>query len=618
MSRFTRRRVLKLGAGAVAGAWLAPRFALAAGRRHGLSLFGDLKYPADFSAFDYVNPHAPKGGRIIFTAPNWGWNQNPLTFNTLNSFVTKGDAPPRMELTFTALMATAADEPDSLYGLVAEEVEVSDDENEIRFFLRDEPRFHDGSPLTAEDVAFSIGVLKEKGHPTTRLPLAEVKDVQAASPKELLVRFSGNQSRGLKLLVAALPIFSKAYHADNDIEASTLTPPLGSGPYKVGQMSAGRFIEYERVSDYWGADLPVSQGFNNFDVIRVEFYRERIAAFEAFKKGAITFRQEFTSKTWATEYNFPALTSGQVIKTVVPGEAQADFQALYFNTRRPQFADATTRRAIGLAFDFEWINANLFYGLYERSSSYFQGSEYAASRPPSPAELALLEPYRAQLPAEVFAEPYVPPRSDGSGRDRKLLGEAARLLKEAGWERQGTRMVRNGVALTAEFLIDDPLWERVFNVYVEALRTIGVAATIRLVDAAQYQLRQNEFDFDLINQRLVLGATPLEVLKPLLTSSAADTPGSNNLAGIKSPVVDALVEQALQAPDRETHRTVLSALDRVLRAGYYGVPEWFKGEHWVAMWDIFGQPERKPAYAFPVESTWWFDAEKAARIGKAG
>jgi microcin C transport system substrate-binding protein len=523
-----------------------------------------------------------------------------------------------MELTFDALMATAADEPDSLYGLVAEEVEVSDDENEIRFFLRDEPRFHDGSPLTAEDVAFSIGVLKEKGHPTTRLPLAEVKEVQAASPKEVLVRFSGNQSRGLKLLVAALPIFSKAYQADNDIEASTLTPPLGSGPYKVGQLSAGRFIEYERVPDYWGAELPVSQGFSNFDVIRVEFYRERIAAFEAFKKGAITFRQEFTSKTWATEYNFPALTSGQVIKTVVPGEAQADFQALYFNTRRPQFADATTRRAIGLAFDFEWINANLFYGLYERSSSYFQGSEYAASGPPSPAELVLLEPYRAQLPAEVFAEPYVPPRSDGSGRDRKLLGEAARLLKEAGWERQGTRMVRDGIALTAEFLIDDPLWERVFNVYVESLRTIGVAATIRLVDAAQYQLRQNEFDFDLINQRLVLGATPLEVLKPLLTSSAADTPGSNNLAGIKSPVVDALVEQALQAPDRETHRTILSALDRVLRAGYYGVPEWFKGEHWVAMWDLFGQPERKPAYAFPVETTWWFDAEKAARIGKAG
>jgi microcin C transport system substrate-binding protein len=618
MSRPTRRTVLKLGAGAAAGAWLAPRFALAAGRSHGLSLFGDLKYPADFSAFDYVNPHAPKGGRIIFTVPNWGWNQNPLTFNTLNSFVNKGDAPPRMELTFDALMATAADEPDSLYGLVAQEVEVSDDENEIRFFLRDEPRFHDGSALTAEDVAFSIGVLKEKGHPTTRLPLAEVKEVQAVSPKEVLVRFSGNQSRGLKLLVAALPIFSKAYHADNDIEASTLTPPLGSGPYKVGQLSAGRFIEYERVPNYWGAELPVSQGFSNFDVIRVEFYRERIAAFEAFKKGAITFRQEFTSKTWATEYNFPALTSGQVIKTVVPGEAQADFQALYFNTRRPQFADATTRRAIGLAFDFEWINANLFYGLYERSSSYFQGSEYAASGAPSPAELALLEPYRAQLPAEVFAEPYVPPRSDGSGRDRKLLGEAARLLKEAGWERQGTRMVRDGVALTAEFLIDDPLWERVFNVYVEALRTIGVAATIRLVDAAQYQLRQNEFDFDLINQRLTLGATPLEGLKSLLTSSAAETPGSNNLAGIKSPVVDALVEQALKAPDRETHRTILSALDRVLRAGYYGVPEWFKGEHWVAMWDLFGQPERKPAYAFPVESTWWFDAEKAALIGKAG
>jgi microcin C transport system substrate-binding protein len=442
--------------------------------------------------------------------------------------------------------------------------------------------------------------------------------VEAVAPREVLVRLSGKQSRGLKLIIATLPIFSNAYHQTNDIAASTLTPPLGSGPYKVGALSAGRFIEYERDPDYWAAALPVSRGFYNFDVIRLEFYRERVTGFEAFKKGEITFRQEFTSKTWATEYGFPAIANGQVVKTIVPGERQADFQALYFNTRRPQFADPLTRRAIGLAFDFEWINANLFYGLYERSYSYFQSSEFEAAGPPSPAELALLEPHRAQLPAEVFGEPFVPPRSDGSGRDRKLLGEAARMLKEAGWERQGNALVRNGVTLTAEFLIDEPLFERVFNVYVEALRTIGVAATIRLVDPAQYQLRQNEFDFDLINQRLTLGATPLEVLKSLLTSTAAETPSSNNLAGVKDPVVDMLVDKALQAPDRETHRTVLTALDRVLRAGSYALPEWFKGEHWVAMWDMFGQPEVKPEFAFPVETTWWFDAEKAARIGKSG
>jgi microcin C transport system substrate-binding protein len=618
MSRFTRRTVLKLGGAAAAGAWLAPGLVRAAERRHGMSLFGDLKYAESFSRFDYVNPDAPKGGRIVIMAPNWVYNQNPQTFNTLNSFVNKGDAPPRMELTFDTLMAAAADEPDSFYGLAAEAVEISDDENEVRFFLREAARFHDGSPITADDVAFTFDALKTKGHPSLRLPLREMSEVRAEGEREVLVRFSGKQSRGLKLLVAALPIFSKAYHADKDIEASTLTPPLGCGAYKVGQMGAGRYIEYERVPDYWAADLPVNHGFNNFDVIRLEFYRERTAGFEAFKKGAITFRQEFTSKTWATEYNFPALASGQVVKTTVPGEMMADFQGLYFNTRRPQFADAATRRAIGLAFDFEWINQNLFYGSYDRSYSYFQSSEFAASGPPSPEELKLLEPFRDQLPAEVFAEPYVPPRSDGSGRDRQRLGEAARLLKETGWERQGSGLMRNGVALKAEFLIDEPTWERVFSVYAESLRALGVQASIRLVDPAQYQLRQNEFDFDLINMRLTLGATPLEALKPLLTSEAADSPGSHNLAGIKTPAIDALVDMALKAPDRDTHRTILSAVDRILRAGYYAVPEWNKGEHWVAMWDMFGQPPKKPEFAFPVETTWWFDAEKAARIGKAG
>jgi microcin C transport system substrate-binding protein len=433
MSRLTRRTVLKIGGAAAAASWLSPVAALAAGRNHGLSLFGDLKYGTGFEHFSYVSPGAPKGGRIVMMAPNWLYNQNPNTFNTLNSFGNKGDAPPRMELTFDALMVAAADEPDSAYGLVAEAVEVADDENEVRFYLRDTARFHDGSALTAEDVAFSFNLLKDRAHPSLRLPLLEMAEVEAVSPREVRVAFTGRQSRGLKLLIAGLPIFSKAYQADKDIEASTLTAPLGSGPYKVGQLGAGRFIEYERVPDYWGADLPVNRGRNNFDVIRVEFFRDRTAGFEAFKKGDVTFRQEFTSKTWATEYNFPALTSGQVLKTTVPGEALADFQGFYFNTRRPQFADAKTRQAISTAFDFEWINANLFYGLYDRSASYFQGSEMAASGPPSPDELGLLEPHRDKLSPEVFGDAYVPPKSDGSGRDRKLLGEAARLLlRQAG------------------------------------------------------------------------------------------------------------------------------------------------------------------------------------------
>jgi microcin C transport system substrate-binding protein len=610
--------MLKLSGGIALGAFIGAGHAAAADRRHGLSLFGELKYGPDFAHFDYVNPAAPKGGRIVMMAPNWNYNQAPLTFNTLNSFVSQGDAPPRMELTFDTLMTAAADEPDSVYGLLAEAAELSEDENELRFFLRAEPRFRDGSPVTAEDIAYSLTLLKQKGHPSIRLPLLNLADATAPSPQEVLVRFTGKQSRGLKLLVAGLPIFSKAYQSANDIEASTLTPPLGSGPYRVGQLAAGRYIEYQRAADYWGADLPVNRGQNNFDVIRIEFYRERTAGFEAFKKGDITLREEFTSKTWATEYNFPALTNGQVIKTVVPGEAQPDFQGFYFNTRRPQLADAKTREALGLAFDFEWINANLFYGSYERSASYFQGSPYAAVDVPSPEELALLEPFHDQLPQEAFGPPYVPPKSDGSGRDRRLLGQAAKLLKDAGWERGANGLSRAGVQLAVEFLVDDPQWERILGVYVESLKAIGVAARIRQVDPAQYQLRQSSYDFDAIAMRLTLGATPLEGLVPLLSSQAADTPGSHNLAGIKSPVVDALVEKAQKAKSRDEHRIVLSALDRVLRAGHYAIPAWHKGEHWIAHWDLFGWPENKPAYAFPIETTWWFDPDKAARLGKAG
>jgi microcin C transport system substrate-binding protein len=618
MIPISRRTVLKLSGAAAAAAWVRPSFAQGSERRHGLSLFGDLKYPPDFTHFGYVEPAAPKGGRLVTLAPNWILNQSPLTFNTLNSFVNKGDAPPRMEMTFDSLLVGAADEPDSYYGLVAEGVEISDDENELRFFLRDTPRFHDGSPLTADDVVFTMQALKEKGHPSLQVPLVNVVSVEAAGPREVVVRLTGKQSRGLRLDIAGLPIFSKAYHADKDIEASTLIPPLGSGPYKVGALSAGNYIEYERVPDYWGADLAVNAGQYNFDVIRIEFFRERTAGFEALKKGLITLREEFTSKSWATEYNLPAIAEGKILKTVVAGEARPDFQGFYLNTRRPQLSDPKTRQAIALAFDFEWINRNLFYGLYERSSSYFQGSPYAATGTPSPEELALLEPHRADLPPEVFGEAYVPPKSDGSGRDRKLLGQASRLLQEAGWQREGNVLVRDGVRLTVEFLVDDPQWERVLGTYIESLGLIGVEASIRQVDPVQYQLRQNTYDFDSIGMRLQLEATPLEGLRTLVTSSSADAPGAHNLAGIKSPAVDALVDKALQAPDRETHRVALSALDRVLRAGHYSVPEWHKGEHWVAHWDMFGRPAAKPDYAFPYESTWWFDLEKAQRLGRAG
>ncbi len=597
--------------------FLPAAFARAGERRHGLSIFGDLAYPPDFTHFKYANPDAPKGGRFIFQVPNWGWNQNPQTFNTMSSFASKGDAPPRMELTFAALMASAADEPDSVYGLVAEAAEVSDDGNEIHFFLRPEARFHDGSPLTARDAAFSLNILKAEGHPSVSLSLKEMVSAEAAGDHELVVRLSGRQSSQLKLTIAGQPIFSADYYAGRDFSTGTMEPPLGSGPYRVGQFEAGRFIEYERVEDYWARDLPVLRGMNNFDVIRVEFFRDRTAGFEAFKKGDVLYREEFTSKVWATEYNFPAIVEGRVTKEEIPSEKRPSLQAWYYNTRRSKFADPRTRQAIGLAFDFEWVNKNLFYEAYSRSASFFEKSPYAAEGLPSAEELELLEPFRDQLAEAVFQEPHVPPVSDGSGRDRTHLREAVRLLGDAGWKRKGSQLVNEaGQPLSVEFLIRSPTFERVLGKYVESLRTIGIDADIRLVDPAQYQARQNEFDYDILGAAFSLGATPMEGLKNFLTSESADVPGSNNFAGIREPVVDALLEKALAAPDRETHRTALRAIDRVLRAGHYITPEWHSDSHRVAAWDMFSRPDSKPDYDFPVETTWWYDSAKAARIGK--
>ena len=615
----SRRRLLQAG-GAAALLPLLGSTAPAqdAAPRHGMSLFGDLKYEPGFSHFDYVDPGAPKGGRIVFTAPNWFFNQNPQTFNTLNGYVTRGDAPPRPELTFDSLMAGAADEPTSLYGLVAETVAVGDEGRELRFTLRDMPRFHDGSPLTAEDVAWSFRTLKDKGHTDLRLPLADMESVEAPDPRTVVVRLSERASRQLPLTIAGLPIFSRAFFADKDFEASTLTPVLGSGPYKIGNFSVGKFLEYQRVSDYWAADLPVNRGAYNFDVIRLEFYRERQASFEAFKKGDITFQEESTSKTWATEYNFPAVEDGRVLKTTFPGEERPKLQAWFFNTRREKFADPRTRRAIGLAFDFEWVNANLFYDSYVRSASPFEGSPFQASGTPDTAEMELLEPLRGEIPEAAFGEAVSPEPSDGSGRDRVRLREAGRLLAEAGWRRDGS-LLRNdaGETLSVEFLISQAVFERVLGKYVDSLRSIGIDASIRNVDSTQAQSRVIDFDFDIVGRAWSLEPMPMEGIRQFFHSSSADVPGSPNLAGIRSPAIDRLVDAVLAARASDTHRTALRALDRVLRASYYTVPNWTLQEHRVAIWDMFGWPDTKPAYAFPFDTTWWFDTERAARIGKA-
>jgi microcin C transport system substrate-binding protein len=625
---FTRRAALRLaGAGAAlaftrgAFAELAIKNYALAGKTglHGLSVFGDLKYPKGFKQFDSIDAGAPKGGRINFQPPNWSYNQSTQTFNTLNSFVLKGDSPPRMEFIFDTLMAGGGDEPDAVYGLLAETVDVSADGNVFTFHLRPEARFHDGSPLTAEDVAFSLMLLREKGHPNISEVIREMVKAEATDPRTAVVTLSGKQNRYTILTIAALPIFSKAYYSARNFEASTLDPPLGSGAYKVGTVNAGRYIEFARVPDYWGKDLPVNVGTSNFDVIRIDFYREREAAFEAFKKGDITFREEFTSITWAQGYNFPAVAGGKVKKSEFPAELKPSLQGWFFNSRRAKFRDPRTRLAIALAFDFEWTNRNLFFGSYQRLASYFEKSDFAASGAPGPAELKLLEPFRADLPPEVFAEPYVPPKSDGSGRDRKLLKQAADLLAAAGWKTMGDTLVDSeGAPLEVEFLIDASVFERVLAPYGENLRRIGVQSTIRQVDPVQYNQRQNDFDYDVIGVALTMSATPLDGLDQFFSSKAADTPGSYNYAGIKEKAVDAILADFANIGSREDLIAHTRAIDRVLRARHYWIENWILPVHRVGHWDIFGWPEKKPDYAFTPETTWWYDKDKAAKIGFGG
>lgn len=612
----SRRAVLAAGTAACLSP-LLPRPLAASGRRHGMSVFGDLKYPAGFAAFDYVNPDAPKGGVLSLVPSSWAFNQNPQTFNSLNTLILRGDAPVGMDMIFDSLMVRALDEPDAMYGLAAEGVEISGDGNTYRFFLRPEARWHDGSELTADDVAFSLTTLKTQGHPIISQTIREMEAADAVSPSEVEVRFTGRQSRDLAFTIASLPIISKTYYETRDFDATTMEPPLGSGPYKVGRFGAGRFIEYERVEDYWAADLPAMRGQHNFRVIRFEFYRDRDVAFEAFKAGQYLFREEFTARTWSTGYDFPAIADGRVTRVTLPDDTPSGAQGWFINTRRAKFADPRVREALICAFDFEWTNRTLFFDLYQRTHSYFQKSDLMAEGLPDEAELALLEPWRGEIPDDTFGEPYSPPVSDGSGQDRRLLRRAAGLLREAGWTvEQGVLKNRDGEVMRIEFLDRDPSFERVVQPYVRNLRLLGIEANSRTVDPAQFQSRMNAFDFDVVPRRYSMSPTPGEAIKQFWTSPSADVPGSNNLSGIRSPAIDALTETVINAKTREEMVTAARALDRVLRAGRYWIPHWYKADHNIACWDIYDRPEQKPTYGLGVLQTWWVDAERARALGR--
>jgi microcin C transport system substrate-binding protein len=582
----------------------------AEGGRHGLSAFGDLKYPADFTHFGWVNPDAPKGGRIATIGTG-----ALTTFDSFNGFILKGDAAQGLELLFDSLMTRATDEPDAVYGLVARSAELAADGKSVTFRLRPEAKFADGSPLTADDVVFTLTTLKEKGHPSYRVLLRDVVEAQTPDPATVRYLFTGTQIRDLPLTVASLPVLSKAYYATRDFEQTSLDPPLGSGPYKLGDFKQGTFVSYRRRPDYWAKDLPVTRGRFNFDEVRYEYYRDRTAALESFKAGAYDLREEFTSRDWATGYDVPAVRQGRIVLLTLPDENPSGAQGFFLNTRRPKLADARVRKALDYAFDFEWTNKNIFYGLYKRTESFFENSEMKATGKPSAAELALLEPFRAQLPAEVFESPYTAPVSDGSGQDRKLLREATRLLSEAGYEVKGGKLAdARGETLSLEFLITDPVSERILLPYVKNLEALGIAASVRRIDPAQYERRVKAFDFDVVTTRYVLRLTPGTEMRNFWSSEAAKTEGSFNLAGISQPAVDALIAKAVEAKSREELLTATRALDRVLRAGHYWVPQWYKAAHNIAYWDKFQRPAQKPRYDRGILDSWWYDADKAAKL----
>jgi microcin C transport system substrate-binding protein len=615
----TRRAALVLGAGAAASLIVWPARAQEGSERHGMSYFGDLKYPAGFKHFDYVNPDAPKGGVFSQVGPNKQYNQNFLTFNSLNSYILKGDAAQGMEHTFASLMAAAGDEPDSLYGFAARGVIISDDGLTYRFLMRPQATFHDGSKLTADDVAFSLDVLKQKGHPIIQSQLRDFLGAEAIDEGTVAVRFAPKRARDVPLYVAQLPIFSRAYYTTKRFEESTLDVPLGSGAYKVGRFEAGRFIEYERVKNWWGADLPAVRGTSNFDTLRYEYYRDRDVSFEGFTGKSYLFREEFSSRIWATRYNFPAIRDGRVKREELPDETPSGAQGWFINTRRERFADPSVREALIYAFDFEWTNKNIMYGAYKRTVSVFQNSNMMAQGPPSPEELALLEMFRGQVPEEVFGAPFLPPVSDGSGQDRALLRKAAALLQSGGYVlKDGKRVTPKGERLTVEFLMDEPDFQPHHLPYIKNLGVLGIDATFRLVDPVQYQARVNTFDYDLTIERFSFALTPGDDTRPYFTAQAARTNGSHNLAGIADPVMDALVERIIAAPSREALVTACKVLDRVFRAGRYWIPQWYNPSYRLAYWDVFSHPATKPRYSRGAPETWWYDRDKAAKLERGG
>jgi microcin C transport system substrate-binding protein len=593
--KISRRTVLFSGVAAT-----LPSFAQSVAL-HGLSSFGELKYAAAFPHFDYVNPNAKKGGVFTYQPPSWAYNQSPETFNSFNTFILRGEAPQGLESIYASLMEGSSDEAGAAYGLVAKSVSHDALKLNYVFDMRIDATFHDGTPITAEDVAFTLETFKREGHPVLQIMLKEVAGVKALSTHKVQITLSDKRSRDLILSVAAMPILSKNYYSKRAFNETTLDVPLGSHAYRVGKFEPGRYIEYTRVQNWWGENLPTQKGKNNFDILRIDLYKDRDVAFEAFKAGQISFREEFTSKTWATGYDFPSVKDGRVKLLTLKDETPSGSQGWYFNTRRDKFKDIRVREAIMCAFDYEWVQKNIQYGLLERTTSFFQNSDMMAVGLPEGDELKLMT--ELGLP---ITPPVSPVLSDGSGQDRGNLRKSLTLFKQAGYEvKDGVMKNAKGETFTFEFLDHSRALVPHIESFSRSLKRLGIETSIRVVDPSQYQERVRNVDFDVVSRRLTMALTPGEGLKSVFGSDQADVAGSHNIAGIKDKTVDILIEKAVNASSRAELYMICRVLDRVLRAGHYWVPHWTKASHFMAFYDLYDRPSVKPKFGRGVPDTWW-------------
>ena len=582
---------------------------------HGIAMHGDLTYPADFTHFKYANPDAPKGGvlRQFSIGTYDSFNPFIVTGNPAAGFLYLGQSR-----IYDSLMVASRDEPFSRYGLVAETIETPADRSWAAFTLRKEARWHDGRPISVDDVIWTFTTLVEKGSPVYGLYYSGVERVEKAGERRVKFTFKPGDNRELPLILGQLPVLPKHYWENRNFGETTLEPPLGSGPYEVASFEPGRYVSYQRRADYWGADLPVNRGHNNFDLLRYEYYRDMAVAIEALKADAYDIRRENSGSKWATAYDIPDVREGRLRKESISHQRNQGFQGFVFNLRRPMFRDRRVREALGYAFDFEWMNKNLSFGLYERIRSYFENSELAARGLPSAAELEILEPLRGRIPEEVFTTEYQPPKTDGSGKIRSNLRRAMELLSAAGWKIVDGRLTHGetGERMAFEILLSSSGLEKTALPFKKNLERLGVAASVRTVDTAQFRQRMDTFDFDMTVQRLLQTSSPGNEQREFWSSESAKREGGRNLMGIENPAVDELIELVIAANTREDLIARVRALDRVLLWGFYMVPHFYNDADWLLYWDRLGRPEIAPTEGLAID-TWWYDEAKAARLDAA-